>query len=302
MKENTWQLVGNSLQFSDEELKLIIECKAKCHIGISCRDIRLYVTINIKGKKKYLMDNFKFEGGRCGVLLDKISIKLLNLKDGEECDVNPRYCLFYILKNTTDNRIIRRVRIVNSEDNCSETIIKESSYISKNNYGRVNVVKNASNQFGVVDSEGHIIIPFGKYGWIDGFDSGLARVHSHAFPDGQKRLLQMYKWGIINEEGEEVLPLEYDNIWNFLGKNRYSTKVIKGDMETEVFFHDLNPSLPIGHVRYYHSKSRDSYYDDEYRVHYGEYAGSYAQDEMGYCDEEINDAFDGDPDAYWNID
>jgi hypothetical protein len=23
---------------------------------------------------------------------------------------------------------------------------------------------------------------------------------------------------------------------------------------------------------------------------------------MGYSDEEINDAFDGEPDAYWNID
>lgn len=35
---------------------------------------------------------------------------------------------------------------------------------------------------------------------------------------------------------------------------------------------------------------------------YGEFAGSYAQDVMGYCDEVINDAFEGDPDAYWNID
>lgn len=35
---------------------------------------------------------------------------------------------------------------------------------------------------------------------------------------------------------------------------------------------------------------------------FGEYSGSYAQDVMGYSDQEINDAFDGDPDAYWNID
>lgn len=43
-------------------------------------------------------------------------------------------------------------------------------------------------------------------------------------------------------------------------------------------------------------------YDDGYGTHYGEYAGSYAQDVMGYSDDVINDAFDGDPDAYWNID
>jgi hypothetical protein len=34
----------------------------------------------------------------------------------------------------------------------------------------------------------------------------------------------------------------------------------------------------------------------------GEFAGSYAQDVMGYSDEDIYDAFEGDPDAYWNID
>ena len=44
-------------------------------------------------------------------------------------------------------------------------------------------------------------------------------------------------------------------------------------------------------------------YDEcDYGTHFGEYAGSYAQDVMGYSDDVINDAFDGDPDAYWNID
>ena len=32
------------------------------------------------------------------------------------------------------------------------------------------------------------------------------------------------------------------------------------------------------------------------------YAGTYAQDVAGYSDDVIDDAFDGDPDAYWNID
>lgn len=35
---------------------------------------------------------------------------------------------------------------------------------------------------------------------------------------------------------------------------------------------------------------------------YNEFNGSYAQDVMGYDDDTINDAFEGDPDAYWNID
>ena len=35
---------------------------------------------------------------------------------------------------------------------------------------------------------------------------------------------------------------------------------------------------------------------------YNRYNGSYAQDEMGYSDDDIDTIFDGDPDAYWNID
>lgn len=59
----------------------------------------------------------------------------------------------------------------------------------------------------------------------------------------------------------------------------------------------------------------DEYYDEEYeddsyynrsdyenRPTYGRYSGSYAQDEMGYSDDDIDTIFDGDPDAYWNID
>ena len=63
--------------------------------------------------------------------------------------------------------------------------------------------------------------------------------------DKAKHPEQYAKWGIINEEGEEVLPVEYDDIWNFLGKNRFSTKVVKDGESHEVYFHDLNPSLPV---------------------------------------------------------
>lgn len=46
----------------------------------------------------------------------------------------------------------------------------------------------------------------------------------------------------------------------------------------------------------------NDYEQDDYGTHYGEYAGTYAQDVAGYSDDVINDAFDGEPDAYWNID
>ena len=44
------------------------------------------------------------------------------------------------------------------------------------------------------------------------------------------------------------------------------------------------------------------HYDNIERPTYIEYNGSYAQDIEGYSDQDINDAFDGHADAYWNID
>lgn len=47
----------------------------------------------------------------------------------------------------------------------------------------------------------------------------------------------------------------------------------------------------------------DDYYNNyESKRHYEEFAGTYAQDVAGFNDEEIYDIFDGEPDAYWNID
>lgn len=51
--------------------------------------------------------------------------------------------------------------------------------IVENNYGEVTVVRNSDYEWGVVDNEENIIVPFGKYGWIDGFDNGLARVRTN---------------------------------------------------------------------------------------------------------------------------
>jgi hypothetical protein len=42
-------------------------------------------------------------------------------------------------------------------------------------------------------------------------------------------------------------------------------------------------------------------YDRDYDT-YERYSGTYAQDEAGYSDDDIDTIFDGDADAYWNID
>lgn len=46
----------------------------------------------------------------------------------------------------------------------------------------------------------------------------------------------------------------------------------------------------------------NSYQSNDDEPTYERYAGTYAQDVMGYSDDDIDTIFDGEPDAYWNID
>lgn len=210
---------------------------------------------------------------------------------------------------------------------------KEKDMINREEkvFGNIKVVQRSDYKWGVVDSQDNEIVPFGKYDWIDSFEQGLCRVRSSGkltytkniiasvgednvfhtdqetirkdvMSDFEKHPETYAKWGIINMEGEEVLPVVYDSIWNFVGKNRFSTKVINKGTESEVYFHDLNPTLPV-RGKHYSNSYDDSYCEHDYEEsHYEKYAGTYAQDVAGYSDEDIDNAFDGNPDAYWNID
>jgi hypothetical protein len=52
-------------------------------------------------------------------------------------------------------------------------------------------------------------------------------------------------------------------------------------------------------------KDHDDYDHDDFPYHkrktFEEYRGSYAQDVAGFSDQDIDDIFGGEPDAYWNI-
>lgn len=55
----------------------------------------------------------------------------------------------------------------------------------------------------------------------------------------------------------------------------------------------------------HHCSPEECHFDHEedfYPETYTEYNGSYAQDEMGWSDQMIDDVLEGDPDLYWNID
>jgi len=82
-------------------------------------------------------------------------------------------------------------------------------------------------QWGVLDHNGDIFVEFGKYDWIDGYDSGLARVKKGN------------KWGLIDFTGNIILPIEQDNIWNFYNRKRTDTIIEKNEIQTNVDFEEL---------------------------------------------------------------
>lgn len=179
-----------------------------------------------------------------------------------------------------------------------ETIFEPSFYRLLPAIGNKNLytVQNNHFEYAVLNIDGTEVVPFGKYNWIDGFDNGLARVRIGNVTNGQKE--NGNKWGLINENGKEVLPLENDDIWPFYGKKRVTTKVVKGNVAKNVVLSEI---LGKDEAQEYDC-SLNNYYDGDYGTSYGEYAGTYAQDVEEYSDDVIDDAFDGDPDAYWNID
>lgn len=150
--------------------------------------------------------------------------------------------------------------------------------------------------YAVLNTDGTEVVRFGKYSWIDGFDNGLAGVRTGNVTNGQNE--NGDKWGLIDENGKEILPLEYDSIWTFYGKKRVTAKVVKGIVACDVILSEL-----LGKDKTQEKDNHPDFYDaNDYGTNYGEYAGTYAQDLEGYSDDVIDDAFDGDPDACWNID
>ena len=158
-------------------------------------------------------------------------------------------------------------------------------------YGNTRVVHSGKGKWAVLDNESAEIVPFGRYSWIDGFDHGLARVK--VFDKEHHR----FKWGIIDKQGEEVLPPEFDEIWNFLGKGRSDTRVVKDGI-----FHqfDLNDRAFGGNTTCFeHAQEHEKHSGwDESEVY------------SDYCDAIEGLCYDSDCDydddemmiMYWNLD
>lgn len=156
--------------------------------------------------------------------------------------------------------------------------------------------------YSVVDNKGKTIVPFGKYSYIDGFDTGFARVKIGKTTNGLKD--SDSRWGIIDETGFERLKPEYSSIWKFYDKCERSTIVESGSEKFKFYFWESALRNSDYNEDAEYQKEMEDYesllnYRNET---YDEYGGTYAQDVMGWSDQDIDDVLEGDPEAYWNID
>ena len=166
---------------------------------------------------------------------------------------------------------------------------------------RLFTVQNRKGQWGVIDENENTVIPFGKYDIIDGFDCGLARVKIGKEPNSKKD--NSNKWGIINENGDEVLIPEIQQVWSFYGKP-YSTIIVEkeGTRRKHPYSDFMTDNNNENDADEDYCNCDYDPYDDYYEESYGDFAGTYAQDYMGFSEDTIYDAFEGDADACWNID
>ena len=91
-------------------------------------------------------------------------------------------------------------------------ITRDAKIVSDPNENPV-VVQLPQGLYGVITMEGKIIVPFGKYDLIEEFCLSVSRVKIGKETNGLKD--SSCKWGIIDKMGNELVPVIFDDIWNY---------------------------------------------------------------------------------------
>lgn len=169
-------------------------------------------------------------------------------------------------------------------------------------------VVNKDWKWGFIDSAGKLVIPH-RYVEVSSFKEGRAKVKA-----------ENGLYGFINYKGEPVGKFCWKTAYDFdygiacvqhpNGKFGFINK--HGDIFERCIYDDAcvedgRPMVCLNEKWVYLDildEARDNCWGENLNPPqaFGKYHGSYAQDEAGYSDEDIDTILDGDPSAYWNID
>jgi hypothetical protein len=87
--------------------------------------------------------------------------------------------------------------------------------------GLAAVMDAKTRKWGYINHQGKVVIPFRydnayRFGYFEGGGAlgfmGLAYVNIGSTPEGRMRIYNDGKWGLINREGEEIVPIKYGYI------------------------------------------------------------------------------------------
>lgn len=117
-------------------------------------------------------------------------------------------------------------------------------------------VRDVNFNYAYIDSNNRLIVPFGKYIWIDPyFTCGYARVKCSTKKDNKEY------WGVINTMGELVIPLEYDSIWAIKEEYISSLKASKDRVEHRINLREIDKEFVLDGLKYI-----KTYTIDEFKV------------------------------------
>lgn len=175
------------------------------------------------------------------------------------------------------------------------------------------VAQNKQLEFGVINIKNEVVVPFGKYEWIDGYSWGFARFKSKTefIENGENPTTLELKndqltpitplWGLLDKQGRESTE-RWQEITKFYGVNRRKTSAISREGASGYIKFGVNdahqPIYKFHLSRKYSPAGPNPWHEMNT---WGEYEGTWAQEMEGFSDWDIDNALDGEADAIWNI-
>ena len=156
-------------------------------------------------------------------------------------------------------------------------------------------IMTSDGEWGAINWKQDIIVPQGKYRWVDLFKGGLARVKGGKETNGNR--FADTQWGLVDIEGNEIIPPIYSNMQLmddkvYLEQGSKKSIILLKDLEYETY-----ESVKEKEQKAIKEKTkRDQLYNKPAYDPYGKYDYNKA------AREQISDAYDGESDARWNTD
>lgn len=109
----------------------------------------------------------------------------------------------------------------------------------------LSLVRNHQYQYAYIDITNRQVIPFGKYSWCDPqFVCGYARVVCYNITKGKN------EWGIIDTEGNIIVPIKYDKIWVLNESYFHSVKAFLDDKEVLINLYAIPKCVIFDDLKY----------------------------------------------------